>query len=242
MRIRVLVFGAVREALGRKELDLELSEGAVVADVRERLRARHAIFDEYGDRLLVSRNRAVADPDDRLAEGDEVAFLPPVSGGAGDGLEGARDRPEGDLRGAAGAAPRRCTLSDRPLDVGEVVARVGGPDCGGIVTFVGAVRNRARGHAIRFLEYEAYPAMAEAEMERIAQEAGQRWPGCRVAMAHRHGHLEIGDLAVVVVAAAPHRAEAFEACRFAIDTLKEKVPIWKKEVATDGAYWVDDHA
>ena len=107
---------------------------------------------------------------------------------------------------------------------------------------MGAVRDRARGHEIRHLEYEAYPEMALQEMERIADEAETRWAGTRVAMAHRVGHLEVGDLAVVVVAASPHRAEAFEACRFAIDTLKQRVPIWKKEVATDGAYWVDDHA
>jgi molybdopterin synthase catalytic subunit len=103
------------------------------------------------------------------------------------------------------------------------------------------VRDRARGKAIRHLEYEAYPEMAVSEMERICDAAEQRWPGCRVAIAHRVGHLEVGELAVVVAAAAPHRAEAFDACRFAIDTLKASVPIWKKEVATDGAYWVDDH-
>jgi molybdopterin synthase catalytic subunit len=155
--------------------------------------------------------------DAELHDGDEIAFLPPVSGGAG-----------------------TCSLSDGPIDVGKVVARVSGPGMGGIVTFIGAVRNRARGRDIRHLEYESYPEMAEREMDRIAREAAERWPGTRVAIAHRAGHLEIGDIAVVVVAAAPHRAEAFEACRYAIDTLKECVPIWKKEVATDGEYWVDD--
>ena len=121
-----------------------------------------------------------------------------------------------------------------------LVARVSGPGMGGIVSFVGAVRDEARGRSIRHLEYEAYPGMAEREMDRIAVEAARRWPGARVAIAHRVGHLGVGELAVVVVAAAPHRAEAFEACRYAIDTLKERVPIWKKEVATDGEYWVDD--
>ena len=106
--------------------------------------------------------------------------------------------------------------------------------------FVGAVRDHARGRDIRHLEYEAYPGMAEREMERIADEAALRWPGARVAIAHRTGRLEIGDLAVVVAAAAPHRAEAFAACRYAIDTLKERVPIWKKEFAADGEYWVDE--
>ena len=110
------------------------------------------------------------------------------------------------------------------------------------MSFVGNVRNNARGQSIQYLEYEAYPEMAEREMEKIAAQAAEKWPGTRVAIAHRTGHLEVGEAAVVVVAVAPHRGEAFEACRFAIDTLKVTVPIWKKEVATDGEYWVDDHA
>jgi len=111
---------------------------------------------------------------------------------------------------------------------------------GGLVTFIGAVRDHARGAQIRHLEYEAYPGMAEREMEKICEGAAERWPGVRVAIAHRVGHLEIGDLAVVIAAAAAHRGEAFEACRYAIDTLKETVPIWKKEFAESGEYWVED--
>lgn|SRR5690606_12551574 len=220
MRVRVRLFGALREALGAKELEANLPEGASAAELRARLAAEHPAVAAFGARLRLSVNRAFASDDVVLAEGDEVAFLPPVSGGAG---------------------ARRCTLSEAPLDPREVEARVAGPDAGGLVTFVGAVRDRARGRAIRHLEYEAYPEMAVAEMERIGREAETRWPGTRVAIAHRVGHLEIGEAAVVVVAASAHRAEAFAACRFAIDALKERVPIWKKEVATDGAYWVDDH-
>jgi molybdopterin synthase catalytic subunit len=217
MRVAVRLFGAVREAAGAKELSVELPEGATLADLRDLLAAEHPIFEALGERLAVSRNLEIARLESPVQDGDEVAFLPPVSGGGG-----------------------TCTLSSRPLDPGEVAARVAGPGMGGVVTFVGAVRDHARGRAIRHLEYEAYPAMAEREMERIAAEAGRRWPGTRVAIAHRQGHLEIGEIAVVVVAAAPHRAEAFEACRFAIDTLKQTVPIWKKEVAVDGEAWVDE--
>ncbi len=219
MRVTVKLFGAVREQTGAKDLSLELEEGARVRDLRARLAGELEIVARFGERLRISRNLELADEDEPLADGDEIALLPPVSGGGG-----------------------RCTLSEQRLDPAEVSARVEGPDAGGVVVFVGAVRDHARGHQIRFLEYEAYPAMAEREMQRIADEAEARWSGVRVAMAHRVGHLEIGELAVVVAAAAPHRAEAFEACRFGIDTLKERVPIWKKEVATDGAYWVDDHA
>ncbi|MCG8591635.1 MAG: molybdenum cofactor biosynthesis protein MoaE [Proteobacteria bacterium] len=219
MRVHVKLFGAVREEVGAKDLSVEVPEGATLASLRELLAERHAVFERFGDRLAASRNFEFAEPASVLQEGDEVAFLPPVSGGVGN-----------------------CTISPEPLDEAGVAARVSGRDAGGVVTFVGAVRDRARGHDIRYLEYEAYPEMAEREMDKIAQQASERWPGVRVAIAHRVGHLEVGDLAVVIAAAAPHRAEAFEACRFAIDTLKQTVPIWKKEVATDGEYWVDDHA
>jgi len=233
MTIKLKLFGSLREAAGTSTLEVDLEPGATVADLRRWLAKRNPRVDELGDRLAASVNLEIAQPDKPLEPGDEVAFLPPVAGGDGDG---------GDEAGSAVAAPRRCTISDRKLDEAEVVARVAGPDAGGIVSFVGAVRNQARGHSIEHLEYEAYPEMAEREMEKIADEAAEAWPGTRVAIAHRVGRLEIGDAAVVVVAVSAHRAEAFEACRFAIDTLKVRVPIWKREVATDGAYWVDDHA
>jgi molybdopterin synthase catalytic subunit/molybdopterin converting factor small subunit len=217
MQVIAKLFGAVREAAGAKELSLALSGGATARDVWALLLDQYPAIAPFADRLAVSVNLEIRSLDTELHDGDEIAFLPPVSGGAG-----------------------TCSLSDSPIDVGKVVARVAGPGMGGIVTFIGAVRNRARGRDIRHLEYESYPEMAEREMQRIADAAAERWPGTRVAIAHRAGHLEIGDLAVVIAAASPHRAEAFEACRYAIDTLKETVPIWKKEVATDGEYWVDD--
>jgi molybdopterin synthase catalytic subunit len=218
MRVVVKLFGAVREATGAKELAVELPAGSRARDLRDRLARDHAVFGAYGDRLATSINFEVVPLDTPLTEGDEVAFLPPVAGGSG-----------------------RCGLSDRPIDAAAVARRVAGPGMGGVVSFVGAVRDEARGRAIRYLEYEAYPGMAEREMERIAAEAAERWPGVRLAIEHRVGHLEVGEIAVVVVAAAPHRGEAFAACRFAIDTLKQRVPIWKKEFASDGEYWVDDH-
>ena len=217
MQVTVKLFGAVREAVGEKEVCVELPDGSRVADLRALLARDHGVFDELGDRLAASVAFEVRPHDTVLADGDEVAFLPPVSGGAD-----------------------ACWLTDQPLDVEDAVQRVSGPGMGGIVTFVGAVRDHARGRQIQHLEYEAYPEMAEREMQKIVDAAAERWPGTAVSIGHRAGHLEIGDVAVVVAAASPHRAEAFEACRFAIDTLKETVPIWKKEVATDGEYWVDD--
>ena len=225
MQVGVRLFGALREEAGSDRIDLELPEGACAGDARKEVAERLGSAADLGERLRISVNLEFTTETHVLAAGDEVALLPPVAGGAG----------EPALSGV-------CTLSDKPLIEADVVARVAGDDTGGVVTFVGTVRNRARGQAIEYLEYEAYPEMAEREMEKIAQEATARWPGTRVAMAHRIGHLDIGDAAVIIAACAPHRGEAFEACRFCIDTLKKDVPIWKKEVAVNGAYWVDDHA
>ena len=218
MQLVVKLFGPVREAAGVKELSVALSEGARVQDLRDLLARDHPIFDQLGDRLAAAVNFNVVSHDAVLRDGDEVAFLPPVAGGSG-----------------------ACRISDQPLDVGAVVAKVSGSGMGGIVTFLGAVRDEARGHAIQRLEYEAYLGMAEREMDRIIAEVAERWPGTRLAIAHRVGQLAVGELAVVIAAAAPHRPEAFAACRHAIDTLKKTVPIWKKEFATDGNCWVDDH-
>ncbi len=230
MKITLKLFGSLREAIGESTIQVELAEGACVSDLRRWLAERNPLVEKLGDRLAASINLEIAESTAVLQEGDEVAFLPPVAGG--DGSVDANNSPSGKC----------CTISDRTLDEAEVVSRVSGPDAGGIVSFVGLVRDHARGHEIEYLEYEAYPEMAEREMEKIATEAAQQWPGTRVAIAHRVGHLEIGEAAVVVVAASAHRGEAFAACRFAIDTLKVRVPIWKREVASDGAYWVDDHA
>ena len=219
MQVTVKLFGSIREAAGAKELAVVVPEGTTAADLRRLLARDHPSFEEMADRLRVSVNYEIVSDESALSEGDEEAFLPPVSGGS-----------------------VSCTLSAEPLDVGSVVNRVIGPDIGGIVSFVGTVRDSSRGHSIRHLEYEAYPEMAEREMEKIAQAAAQRWPGTRVAVAHRRGRLEVGEIAVVVVAGAPHRGDAFAAARYTIDTLKEQVPIWKKEVTTDGEYWVEEHA
>lgn len=129
-------------------------------------------------------------------------------------------------------------LLDRAA-IDAIVQSVWHSGAGGIVTFEGTVRDHARGKRIRYLEYDAYPEMAEQEMAKIAAEVERRWSTDRVAMVHRIGRLEIGEVSVVVAVACPHRAEAFEACRYAIDTLKTTVPIWKKEVAEDGEEWVE---
>lgn len=172
----------------------------------------------YRGRLRVSLNEQLAPPEARVHEGDEIALLPPMSGGA--------ERP---------------WVVSAPLSLDVLLAEVAAAGAGGIVTFIGAVRDHSRGQRIEHLEYEAYVPMAEKEMRKIADQVAARWPGARIALAHRIGRLEIGDAAVMIAVAAPHRAEAFEACRFAIDTLKRTVPIWKKEFSTDGTWWVEEN-
>jgi len=219
VRLSIRFFGTLRETMGKDLRDFEVPDSCTVEQLRPRISAAAPALAELGDRVAVAVNFEIAADDQVLREGDEIALLPPVSGGSG-----------------------TCSLAAEPLVEADVVARVAGPDAGGVVTFVGTVRNHARGQDIDHLEYEAYPEMALREMERIVEAAGKQWPGTRVAIAHRTGRLEIGEAAVVIVAASAHRAEAFLACRFSIDTLKETVPIWKKEVTPEGEYWVDDRA
>jgi molybdopterin synthase catalytic subunit len=131
-------------------------------------------------------------------------------------------------------------VQPEPIDVTRVLAAVEGPGEGGVVLFVGRVRDTARGRGVSRLDYEAYPAMAHSEMERLAREARAEHGAARVALVHRTGRLEVGEVAVAIAVAAPHRAQAFEACRWLIDALKQRVPIWKKEWYADGSEWVSD--
>jgi len=218
MRVRVLLFAALREAVGEKTLELELRSSATLADLLGELEAQHAPLARYRGRLLVARNEERVPLSTALCDGDEIALLPPVSGGA--------ERP---------------WVDSAPLSLDALLREVSGPEMGGVVTFTGVVRNRARGEAIDHLEYEAYAPMAEKEMRKIVDAVHERWPHVRIALSHRVGRLAIGEAAVMIAAAAPHRAEAFEACRFAIDKLKASVPIWKKEFAQSGSYWVEEN-
>ena len=157
--------------------------------------------------------------DRRIEPGDDVALLPPVSGGA-----------------------ERFFLTNEPLDPRAVEALAQDPSCGAWVTFVGTVRNTNEGRDVDYLEYEAYPGMAERKMAEIGDEIRQRWGLEHVAMAHRLGRCAIGEASIVICVASPHRKEAFEACHYAINRVKEIVPIWKKEVWRDGSVWIGMHA
>lgn len=133
-------------------------------------------------------------------------------------------------------------MTARPIEVQKVLAEAQSADCGALAVFIGTVRNHSRGKEVQRLEYEAYPGMAEKMIGQILAEAGEKWDVRKVAVSHRTGRLEIGEIAVVIAVATPHRQDAFAACQYIIDRLKTVVPIWKKEVATDGETWIDDHA
>jgi len=215
MRISVLYFAVFRERLGTDHEELELPAGATVADAIAALAARHPAIAQLRTRFRVAVNQDFTDDSHPLADRDELALIPPVAGGS-----------------------RHVVLTDQPLSLDRCIAAVGGPGMGGIATFTGMVRLHSHGATIDHLEYEAYAPMAVKEMSRLCDEIEAEVAGTALAVEHRVGRLEIGDVAVVIAAAAPHRAEAFTACRAMIDRLKESVPIWKKEVGTQGEEWV----
>ncbi|WP_373045984.1 molybdenum cofactor biosynthesis protein MoaE [Vulgatibacter sp.] len=216
MRITVLYFAAAREAAATDSEIIELAADADVAALLSALGTLHPALLPVLPRCRVAIGHDFAPADATLAPGAEVAIIPPVAGGT---------------------API-CRLSEQPLSLDEAVASVRGRDAGAIVTFTGQVREASRGREVVRLDYEAFGPMAEKQLRAIAAECGAKWPGSRVAILHRTGTLEIGAIAVVIAAAAPHRAEAFAACRHAIERLKEEVAIWKKEHFTDGTEWV----
>ncbi len=214
MRVTVLYFAAARERAGTGSDTLDLPEDATARDALGAACARHPGLQAVADKLRLAVDQQFVPPESRLHEGSEVALIPPVSGGAGPHRIGAAEvDPEATLRQVAGA------------------------DCGAVVSFVGTVRESSHGKRVVRLEYEAYPEMALRIFEHIAAEARERW-AARVAIHHRIGALEPGQISVAIAAAAPHRADAFEACRHAIEALKKDAPIWKRELYPDGSSWV----
>lgn len=235
MQVRVRLFAVYREQAGTDALELEVPSGASAREVFATLQERFPRLRPVSEPLGVAVNREHRPPEDPLQDGDEVVFLPPVSGGQASGRRAGAAQRRARARQTAGG---RFRLSPRPLDPRRLEALVAHPSCGAAVTFQGTVRSPNQGHEVLHLEYEAYGEMALQEMERIAREVAERWPEVRLAMEHRLGRAEPGEPTVCIAAAAPHRGEAFAACRYAIDTLKARVPIWKKEVWPQGEEWV----
>jgi MoaE-MoaD fusion protein len=220
--VRVRAFAMLREVLGAAEVAVALPDGADVAALLAELAREHPDAGLAGRRFTTAVNRSYAPPNTILADGDEVALIPPVSGGAAKLFE----------------------VVDRPISIDEVAARVAAPENGAITLFAGTVRGITEkpsgGVVTDYLEYEAYAEMAEPVLESIAGEAMARWPAIRaVSIVHRVGRLEVGDISIVIAVAAGHRQDTFDACHTIIDRVKQIAPIWKREVGPDGASWVE---
>ena len=219
MKVRVRLFARYREAAGQERLEIDLPEGGTVESAWQAVAARHPQLVSYRPYTLFAVGHDYVTPEHPLNAGDELCLFPPVSGGA-----------------AADDTFRVVTTVLSPDAIAEAVAH---PGAGGIVVFSGIVRNETDGRPVKFLEYEAHPAMAEAKLAEIGATIRKRWIGVkRIAMLHRIGRLEIGESSVLIAVSAAHRGEAFAACQYAIDTLKRTVPVWKKEHFEDGEVWV----
>jgi molybdopterin converting factor subunit 1 len=216
MKVRVLFFGVLKDLIGRSSEELTLPDQAKAGDVIEHYGSRDAVLKDMLGATAISVNQEYARSDAKLKAGDEIALLPPVSGGTA-----------------------RARITREVIDSAHVAADIRQPQDGAVAIFEGIVRNHSHGRRTRFLEYEAYEDMAHKQMESLADQALSQFQIRDVAIVHRLGHLEIGETSVMIVVASAHRAAAFDACRWLIDTLKRTVPIWKKEFFEDGAVWAD---
>ncbi len=214
MRVRVLFFGMLKDLAGKSSDTLDLPEGATVRGLLAHVESQIPRLKDSLASLAVAVNQQYAGPETVLKVDDEVALLPPVSGGSG-----------------------RASIVREPIDTEGVLKRIKRGEDGAAVVFEGVVRNQTRGRTTLYLDYEAYEQMALDQMEGLAEQAVKRFQVREVALVHRLGRLEIGETSVLIVVASAHRAAAFDACRWLIDTLKRTVPIWKKEYFEDGAVW-----
>lgn len=226
MKITIKLFARLRELAGTDRLECEIADNATVTDLLKTLQADHPHLAEAAGSTIVSVNRDFVDEQTRLQAGDEVALFPPVSGGS-----------DAEAEAEAG----KFAISLTPISLDEMQAKVLKPETGAVAVFSGVVRNVSAGQAVQHLEYEAYEEMAVAKLRQVAAEARQKWPKIvDIAIVQRIGHLEVGENAVLVAVSSPHRNDGcFEACAYAINRLKEIVPIWKKETGPDGAVWIE---
>ena len=219
MKVEVRLFARYREAAGHDRVEVDLPEGGTVETAWDAVSKRFPALRQYRPFTLFALRNDYVPADHTLGDGDELCLFPPVSGGSG--------------------SPDWIDVVTEPLSERVLAEAVGDPGAGAVALFSGVVRDQTGGRRVKFLEYEAHAPMALAKMREIAIAIRGRWPGIiRVAMLHRIGRLEIGESSVMIAVSSPHRREAFEACHFAIDTLKETVPVWKKESFEDGEVWV----
>ncbi len=225
MQVRVLFFGALRDLSGRAADSLSLPEGSTLADLVSHYEQKIPKLKQFLPSLALSLNQQYAQTDSVLHDQDEVALLPPVSGG--------NSAPEREI------LPVRGFLTRERIRTDELARALQNPEDGAVVVFEGVVRNNTRGRRTLYLDYEAYEAMAAQELQKLADQACEKFAVREVQIAHRLGRLEIGETSVAIIVCSAHRGAAFDACRWTIDTLKKTVPIWKKEYFEDGAVWAD---
>jgi len=223
MRVRVLFFGVLKELAGRAQDVIEVEPQTTIGTLFEQYCQKHETLRARRPSILFARNGEFATADATLSENDEIAFLPPVSGGVADVARG----------------EFIFALTHETIHSQELARRLQRPEDGAVVIFEGTVRNHTNGRPTRYLEYECYETMALRQMERIGCEVARKFGLGRIGIVHRLGRLEIGEVSVAIVTTAPHRRPAFEAALEAIDRLKREVPIWKKEFFEDGAVWVE---
>ena len=229
MRVTVLYFGMLKDMAGVPQDSVEVSEGETLAAVFDRCASRAPALARTRPGVVPARNQQFAKWTDTASEGDEIAFLPPVSGGTGKYILEIMDQPEGHF----------FALTRQTIDAAALQRQVLRGEDGAVVNFEGVVRNNTKGRATRFLDYECYEPLAIRTMAEIGREIAHSHALGRIAMVHRLGRMEIGETSVAIVVSAPHRRPAFEAALEAIDRLKKTVPIWKKEHFADGEVWVD---
>jgi len=232
MRVRVLFFGMLKDIVGRSSEESDVPAGASLGTVFDDYARRYPPLREVARSIVIARNQEFADPSTTVQEGDEVAFLPPVSGGS----SSAQPEYAHEIRDDAG---HFFALTRRPIGTRDIIARLLQGEDGAVITFEGVVRNNTKGRKTLYLDYECYETMAIRKLAEIGRELAASFPVGRIAMVHRLGRMQIGETSVAVVVTAPHRKAAFEAAHEGINRLKRLVPIWKKEHFADGAVWAD---
>lgn len=226
MKVRVVYFGALKDLAGCGNETVELSDGATTASLFSLLQQRVTGLERYAKSAAISVNYEYVPGDRSLQDGDEVGILPPVSGGS-------------EAAPASDPALPRTSIVSTKIDTHKVVEAIKHSSDGAVAVFEGIVRDNSRGRRTLYLDYEAYQPMAQNQLDSLVKEAMGRFIIRDIRIVHRIGRMEIGDTSVLIVVASAHRAAAFDACRWLIDTLKKTVPIWKKEYFEDGAVWAD---
>lgn len=218
--VNVRLFAGLHQLIGERDLTMELPDGATIGTLRDRLGEQYPVVQAFLPTLVCAVDEEYVPSEHVLRDGDQVALIPPVSGG-------------GEL----------FDITSEPLEgrAEALMHAVRTDECGAVALFYGVVRNNNMGRTVQYLEYDAYPEMALKKMREVAAEVKAKYPVERVGVLHRTGRLEIGETSLLVAVSAGHRAEAFDACHYAVDRLKQIVPIWKKEVWDDGEEWIEGH-